>query len=161
MKLFKAFMAAVLLSFALMAGTVSASDSAPADAKGPVLVEQAGPEPDVGIQGFFDPSFLYLDQGDNSIVNNGNQTITINVTTIAKQTVNSIGATIFFDWWNGSSWVELNSTLISDANKKIFGGYATFSAPAGYYYRARTVHWVNHNGVFEQGVRVTATVLAT
>ena len=41
-----------------------------------------------------------------------------------------------------------------------FNGYAVYGIVSGYYSRARTVHWVSHNGVYEQGERVTNTILA-
>ena len=112
--------------------------------------------------GFFDPSFIYLDQGDSSSVDNGNQTVTINVSTVAKQTVASIGASIYLEKWSGSAWVQVGSPAhLSASNKMIFAGQTTFSVVSGYYYRARTVHWTSHSGVYEQGERLTNNILAS
>lgn len=112
--------------------------------------------------GFFDPSFIYLDQGDSSIVDNGDQTVTINVSTVAKQTVASIGASIYLEKWSGSAWVQIGSPAhLSASNKMMFSGYATFNVVSGYYYRARTVHWTSHGGIYEQGERLTNNILAS
>jgi len=155
MKVLKAFLAIMMVSIALLAGSVSAKQPTPGEPIG------GGPGDIVTPQGYFDPNFLYLEQGSNSIKDNGNRTITIGVSTWATQTVQVIGATIFFDRWNGSSWVELNAVPLYQNNLKYFYADATFTATSGYYYRARTVHWVSHNGVYEQGVRVTPAILCS
>lgn len=121
------------------------------------------PSPPVVIapQGFFDPSFEFLDQGDSSIIDNGDQTVEVKVSTVAKKSVSSIGASIYLERWTGNSWVQIgHPALVSASDKMLFSGHATFSVQSGYYYRARTVHWTSHNGVYEQGERLTKTILA-
>ena len=128
----------------------------------PSTTEAKTPPPpiEITIEGFFDPSFKYLDQGDSNTVDKGNQTAEVTVTTIAKQTVASIGATIYFDKWTGSAWVQVGSQTVSTSNKMLFNGYAVFGTVSGYYYRARTVHWVSNNGTYEQGNYTSNTILA-
>lgn len=128
----------------------------------PNITEPKTPPPPVKmtIQGFFDPSFKYLDQGDSNTVDKGNQTAEVTVSTIAKQTVASIGANIYFDKWTGTAWVQVGSTTVSSSSKMMFNGYAVFSTISGYYYRARTVHWVSNNGTYEQGNYTSNTILA-
>jgi hypothetical protein len=117
------------------------------------------PPGEMYIEGFFDPSFNYLDQGDSNILDKGNQTAEVSVSTTAKQTVASIGATIYLEKWTGTVWIQVGSQTISASNKMLFNGYSIFNTISGYYYRARTVHWVSHNGVYEQGERITNTIL--
>jgi len=126
-------------------------------------VAKTPPPPlEMSIEGYFDPSYKYLDQGDSTIIDKGNRTAQINVTTIAKQTVASIGATIYLEKWTGTAWITVSTTpaSISENNTSYFDGYAIMSTASGYYYRARTLHWVSHNGVYEQGERVTNAILA-
>jgi hypothetical protein len=111
-------------------------------------------------QGFFDPSFTYLDRGDSSIVDSGNQVAHISVTTYAKQSVASIGVTIYLERWTGSAWVQVGTCPLSTSNSDHYSGYADMGIVTGYYYRARTIHWTSNSGVYEQGERLTTTILA-
>ena len=150
-------MIAFILSFALIVPpeALHAAKSNNTEAKTPP------PPSEFYIEGFFDPSFKYLDQGESNTLDKGNQTAEITVTTVAKQTVASIGATIYLEKWTGSAWVQVGTPAqLSSSNKMQFNGYAVYGIVSGYYYRARTVHWVSHNGVYEQGERVTNTSLA-
>jgi hypothetical protein len=134
----------------------------PQTARAATAANTPPPPGKMSIQGFFDPSFKYLDQGNSSILDNGNQTANISVTTVAKQLVASIGANVYLDRWNGSVWVQVNSVpaQLSSSNTNYLDGYCVFSITSGYYYRARTQHWVINNGVYEQGDRTTASILA-
>ncbi|WP_143089075.1 DUF6147 family protein [Paenibacillus sp. UNC496MF] len=123
-------------------------------------VKTSPPPTEISILGFFDPIFKYLDQGDSNTLDRGNENAEIDVSTIAKQTVASIGVNIYLEKWTGSEWVQIGSSTVSASNKMIMSGYAIFRITTGYYYRARTVHWVNHNGTYEQGERYTNTILA-
>ena len=158
MKFLKAFLAFIVVSVALLAGSVSAKSPSPG---GPI---KGGPIGGIGggvvtPQGYFDPNFKYLESGYNTIQANGNKTITITANTYATQNVQLIGIIIYFDRWDGSSWTNLNYSYQSDVNIWGYMGGATFYCTPGYYYRGRTVHWVSHNSVYEEGLRVTPSML--
>jgi hypothetical protein len=108
----------------------------------------------------FDPSFEYLSEGESTILDNGDQTARINVSTIAKTTVSSIGATIYLEKWTGSQWIEVSSKALNASNRMLFSGYAEFNITSGYYYRARTTHWTSQDGVYEHGESITSSILA-
>jgi hypothetical protein len=112
------------------------------------------------IQGFFDPSYIYLDRGDSSIVDRGDQVAHISVTTYAKKTVASIGVTIYLERYTGSQWIQVGTCPLSTSNSDHYSGSADMGIVSGYYYRARTVHWTSNSGVYEQGERLSATILA-
>lgn len=95
-------------------------------------------------------------------MDNGDQTVEIKVSTVAKQTVESIGASIYLERWTGSTWLQVgNPAHLSATKRMMFSGHTTFNVVSGYYYRARTVHWTSHDGVYEQGERLTNTILAS
>ncbi|WP_028561992.1 hypothetical protein [Paenibacillus pinihumi] len=111
-------------------------------------------------QGLFDPKNKYLDQGRVFIKNNKNQTITISVNTESKSEVNSIGATVYLEKWNGTKWVQVGSgTTINTSKDWYFSGEVTKKAESGFYFRANVTHWISHNGVYEQGQTTTDYVL--
>ncbi|MFC5648737.1 hypothetical protein ACFPYJ_06265 [Paenibacillus solisilvae] len=151
----------IFLIFTLLISitTISTPPSLQAASSKPVA-KTSPPPAEISILGFFDPAFKYLDQGDSNTLDKGNETAEIDVSTIAKQTVASIGVNIYLEKWTGSEWVQIGSTSVSASKKIIMSGYAIFGITTGYYYRARTVHWVSHNGVYEQGERYTNTILA-
>src|SRR5690606_3756703 len=67
--------------------------------------------------GFFDPSYKYLDRGDVFVEDLGNGKLKITVSTEAKSSVKSIGATIQLQKWTGSTWVNAGtSTSKSSSN---------------------------------------------
>src|SRR5690606_4941264 len=79
-------------------------------------------------QGFFDPALNYLDQGDCNIMDNGDQTVEIKVSTVAKQTVESIGASIYLERWTGSTWLQVgNPAHLSATKRMMFSGHTTFN----------------------------------
>lgn len=111
--------------------------------------------------GFFDPSNEYLDQGDATIRDNLDQTVTIEVSTVAYSNVASIGATVQLQRWTGTEWIDVGpATTVSGQNKWYFSGEIKKTTSKGYYYRARSVHWISHNTVYEQGETVSGYILA-
>ncbi|WP_169088574.1 hypothetical protein [Paenibacillus sp. PL91] len=118
------------------------------------------PTPEFQIMGFFDINNKYLDQGDVSIRDNSNQTATITVTTVAKQSVQKIGATVYLQKWTGTEWIDVGSaTTLSGDNKSYFSNSVTKTTTSGYYFRTRTLHWINHSGVYEQGELISGHIL--
>jgi hypothetical protein len=107
----------------------------------------------------FDPNHLYLDNGTSSI-SASSGSVTISATTTATQVVDSINITFYVQKWNGSSWEAVGSGTSTGGNQLItYSNSVTKSVTPGYYYRARTIHWVIENGVYEEGERFSNTVL--
>jgi len=110
---------------------------------------------------FFDSSNEYLDQGDVTIQDNLDQTVTIEVSTVAYSNVASIGATVNLQRWTGTTWIDVGpATTVSGKNKWYFSGEIKKTSSKGYYYRVRSVHWISHNNVYEQGQTVSGYILA-
>lgn len=116
--------------------------------------------PPVQSMSTFDPNHQYLFNGTNSITALTG-TVSIGADTSATQVVDSIGIIFYVQKWNGSSWETVGSGSTTGGNNS---GYYTNSisrsSTAGYYYRARTIHWVIENGVYEEGERFSSAVLA-
>lgn len=100
-------------------------------------------------------------RGENSIRVNDNNTVTIDARTVAKQSVNTIGVTIYLQRWNvqQGSWSDVaylgNYTATNNSFVlQILSAYVA----SGYHYRLRTVHYVNHNGVHDSGVNYSGPV---
>lgn len=118
------------------------------------------PPEEMTLQGFFNPGHTYLLDGTNLISRYDSGIIRLEGTTYAKQVVNSIGMTFYLQKWNGNSWDNVGTgTTYNALNQDIYDKSIFRSAEAGYYYRARTVHWVSHNGTYEQGERVSDYIL--
>ena len=110
--------------------------------------------------GFFDPSYKYLDRGDVFVEDLGNGKLKITVSTEAKSSVKSIGATIQLQKWTGSTWVNAGtSTSKSSSNTWYFQHSTQKSADSGYYYRVKATHWVTHGGTHESEEIVTSSIL--
>jgi len=110
----------------------------------------------------FGDSNVYLDSGQSDIKDNKNQTVTITISTTAKSSVANIGAIVFLQKYTGTEWVDVGTgSNVSGTNKIFFSSDVAKSVTKGYYYRARTVHWVNNNGYFEQGETYSQSILAS
>lgn len=107
----------------------------------------------------FNPNHLYLDNGTSSI-SASSGSVTISASTSATQIVDSIGITFYVQKWNGSTWEAVGSGTTTSGNQLItYSNSVIKSVTKGYYYRARTIHWVIKNGVYEEGERFSNTVL--
>jgi hypothetical protein len=111
------------------------------------------PEPEMSLMGLFN-GHTYLWYGTNIFQILSSGTVRATAETRAYQFVDIIGATVYIQQWTGSSWITVGSgTPMYFFDEDYFLGAQTFSGlSAGYYYRLRTVHWVDHNGVYEQDV---------
>jgi hypothetical protein len=115
--------------------------------------------PPVEPMSVFNPNHLYLDNGTSSISASSGK-VTVSATTTASQIVDSIGITFYVQKWNGSVWEVVGSGTTTGGNQLItYSNTVPKSVTAGYYYRARTIHWVIENGVYEEGERFSNTVL--
>ncbi|TCZ80168.1 hypothetical protein E0485_04785 [Paenibacillus albiflavus] len=108
----------------------------------------------------FDNSNVYLDSGTSDIKDNKNQTVSITINTTAKSSVASIGAIVFLQKYTGTEWIDIGAgSSVSGENKMYFSSDVSKSVTKGYYYRARTVHWVNNKGTYEQGESYSKNIL--
>ncbi len=107
----------------------------------------------------FDSTHLYLDNGV-SVITPTTGKVTVSATTTALTTVDSIGIIFYVEKWNGSSWGTVGSGSTMGGNSQAYyHNTLSKTVDAGYYYRARTIHWVIHNGKYEQGEVITSSVL--
>jgi hypothetical protein len=110
-------------------------------------------------QSVFNPNHLYLDNGTNSI-SATTGSVTVSGSTSATQVVDTIGVTFYVQKWNGSSWETFGTgTTTSGTQLAYYTNQVVKTVTAGYYYRARTIHWITKNGVYEEGERFSNTVL--
>ncbi|QOT12837.1 hypothetical protein JNUCC32_12780 [Paenibacillus sp. JNUCC32] len=85
--------------------------------------------------------------------------VSINGFTGAGQAVDSIGINYVLQRWTGSAWVDAGSAYENGTNKLSLNGTKNFNVQAGYYYRGKTIHWINENGTYEEGTYYTNSIL--
>ncbi|MBP1994318.1 hypothetical protein [Paenibacillus eucommiae] len=141
----------LLLSVLMVVSDLSAK--ANAESGGETEPKTSPPPNSFQLFGVFDTYHLYLDNGFNTAKDNGSHVIKVEVTTIASSTVNQIGAKLYIEQWDGSNWNLVGSVInLSTTNTDEYVGSHSKTVTGGYYYRARTVHWIQH-GVYEDGER--------
>lgn len=102
----------------------------------------------------------YLLNYSSSISKVSSTQVSVNGFTGAKLTVDSIGINYVLQRWTGSEWVDVGSSYDNGTNKISLSGTKNFNIQAGYYYRCKTVHWINKSGMYEEGIYYTNTILA-
>ncbi|CAH1215435.1 hypothetical protein PAECIP111893_03968 [Paenibacillus plantiphilus] len=109
----------------------------------------------------FDPAHDYLEDGLSNIAQTPHQSsATINGTTHATQLVDQIGVTFYLHRWTGNQWENVGNPIYrSSTQKTSFSINVTWNVTAGYYYRAKTLHWVMEGGIYEQGERISNYIL--
>lgn len=145
----------VLLSMSLTGGAFadSASDLAPGALTSPPPVEtEHAPFAALAAN-------QYLSHGSSSIRVSGTNQVQISASTYAYQTVNSVGVNFTLQRWTGSAWINVSSASDSASSRTSYDGQRTWTVSPGYYYRAHTVHWVNHGGTYESSTYQTNSVL--
>lgn len=75
----------------------------------------------------------------------------INLTgfTQAYQNVDYIMLRLYLQRWDGSNWVDLTSWPFENYNASKVEGKKALQVARGYYYRARAIHSLTHDGVTE------------
>lgn len=102
--------------------------------------------PAVGIE-----SLQLLAFEDCSIVNIGNNRVAIDGSTTAQFVVDSVGVKLYLQQWNGSNWIDINSSgVFVDYISDYVEGYIQFTIQPGYYYRAKGLHTANDGSISEQ-----------
>lgn len=115
--------------------------------------------PAVELFSVFNPSHLYLDNGSHAITATTGK-VTVNAVTSALVVVDSIGITFYVEKWSGSAWEIVGSgSTVGTNNATYYSTTFSKSVTAGYYYRARTKHWVIKNGTYEEGEVISGSVL--
>jgi hypothetical protein len=119
------------------------------------------PPTEIHIMGMFNPNQLYLQDGFNKIAQGTSGQAKLMGTTYANQKVNSIGVTLYLQKWTGSNWVNVGFPGdYSSSSRDSYTNEITYSnIETGYYYRARTIHWIVQDGTYEQGERVSDYLL--
>lgn len=103
----------------------------------------------------------YLSSSSFSVTTNSNQTLAVKVKTQAKMTVSEVGANIQLQEWSGSAWINLIPThSYLSKNATYSEGEISRTTRSGYYYRAKIVHTVKHNGATETETEYTYSILA-
>jgi hypothetical protein len=147
---------AIIITMIFLAFTATA-EAAPKTKNG---AKTSPPPKEFYIMGIFNPNHLYLQDGVNKIAQGSSGQAKITATTYASQTVNSIGITFYLQKWNGYSWEYVDSGVdYSASNRDSYTNNVTYSVEKGYYYRARTIHWVVNGGQYEQGERYSDYLL--
>jgi hypothetical protein len=67
--------------------------------------------------------------------------------TIATQTSEEVGYTLYLQKWNGASWTSIDDVDNIDYDVISVEDYHYRSRNTGYYYRVKAVHFVNDQGV--------------
>ncbi|MFB9280211.1 hypothetical protein ACFQMJ_31210 [Cohnella cellulosilytica] len=115
--------------------------------------------PPIELFSVFNPNHLYLENGVSTITPTKGK-VTVSATTVATRTVDSIGLIFYVQKWTGSSWDTVGAgSTVGTNNDSVYHNTFEKTVEAGYYYRARTIHWVIHNGVYEEGETITSSVL--
>ena len=115
--------------------------------------------PPIELFSVFNPNHLHLENGVNSITATTGK-VTVSATTVANKTVDSIGIIFYVQKWNGSSWENVGAgSTVGTNHDSVYHNTFGKTVEAGYYYRARTIHWVIHNGKYEEGEVITGSIL--
>ncbi|AOZ91015.1 hypothetical protein [Paenibacillus crassostreae] len=107
------------------------------------------------------PSFVYLFDGISTITDQGNLKVRVNATTVAYETVSSLGADVSIQRWTGKDWITIKSTVLSTTLSDNFTGKADWDVTKGYYYRGMSNHWIKKGDIKEQFVTYTSSILIT
>lgn len=100
----------------------------------------------------FSPYHLYLVTGDVQIGVSGTGNLSLGGSTTANTNVQTIGIGLTVQRWTGSYWVQVyKATDRTLSNVMAVMKSDETTAVKGYYYRTVGKHWINHNGVYEEG----------
>ncbi|MDU5145406.1 MAG: hypothetical protein E6230_24830 [Paenibacillus dendritiformis] len=112
------------------------------------------------VYSIFGPGYDYLFDGGASVANLGNGKVSISAFSSATQRVDSIGVQVTLQQWTGSTWIDVykspNTSSKSSANT-----YRNHEVEVskGYYYRAKSYHWIQHGDTKEEGTLYTGSIL--
>ncbi|MDF2924970.1 MAG: hypothetical protein K0R57_3884 [Paenibacillaceae bacterium] len=102
--------------------------------------------------GMLNPGDIYLNTGSVTIGTAGNGDIAMNGSTFAYSVVQQVGVRLTLQRWSGSYWSSVYVSSDKTSSNSVSVTLSTSStALKGYYYRVVGTHWINHNGVNEQG----------
>lgn len=101
----------------------------------------------------------YLTSYYSSISKSSSSQVSVYGSTSAGQAVDAIGIQFVLQRWTGTAWVDAGASSDNGTNKASHSATKTFSVTQGYYYRAKTTHWINENGTYEDGVYYTNSLL--
>lgn len=108
----------------------------------------------------FDPKYEYLEDGYGSLSNLGNGKINMWAHSFGTINVDTIGVQLTLQRWTGSSWIDVNArpdVIVQNDSYAYYSG--TLNVSTGYYYRVKTVHWIEIGSVREDGIRYSDSLL--
>ncbi|MFK7692036.1 hypothetical protein [Paenibacillus sp. HJGM_3] len=148
-----------LLLACMLVATASAATAAESASPGNTAPLTSPPPVEVQPFSVWDPNHVYLDTGWSVASDNGNHVFKVDVTTVASTTVSQIGAKLYIEKWTGSTWALVGSVInLQTTNRDDYVGSHSQVVLGGYYYRARTIHWIQQGAVYEEGQIVGGSV---
>lgn len=123
----------------------------------------AAPPVSENIQSFsISPSFKYLYEANLGITTSSGLKVRLNATTMAYGIVDSLGANVSLERYNGSIWVAVGTTsALSAVSTDYYSGNADYVVTSGYYYRGKGTHWARQGTLREEATIYSPTVLVT
>lgn len=122
------------------------------------------PPPDEGnpttLFSIFGPEYEYLFDGGASITNIGDGKVSISGFSAATKRVDSIGVQLVLQQWTGSTWIDVykSPSTASESSANTYRNHEV-NVSKGYYYRAKSYHWIRHEEIQEEGTLYTGSIL--
>jgi hypothetical protein len=105
--------------------------------------------------------YTYL-LGSSIAIQDNTGFVRISVTTSAKSSVSTIGASVQLQRYTGTAWIDVGSSTTRTASDTSYLSDSVDKVVStGYYYRAKVTHYVTHGSVHESEVEYSVTVLAS
>ena len=118
------------------------------------------PSSQADIMGVFDPSHNYLEDGYSTINDLGEGEVHMSASTTGKSYVDSLGGEMILQQWTGTMWVDVySSPSNTESDVRTLRFTASTTVDTGYYYRIISIHWAEHDGVYEEGRRIGEQML--
>lgn len=112
----------------------------------------------------FDPSFIYLENGQSYISYSGtagNYKVSISADTYGVIRVDEIGVLPTLQRWTGSAWIDasVGTSAIAYDSAYTYQSHINIPVLSGYYYRTKSYHWVKEGATTESGYRYSSSIL--
>lgn len=138
-----------LLSAPFVAAKPIAFTSLPPDENNPVTVYS-----------IFGSDYDYLFDGGATVANLNNGKVSISAYSAATQRVDFIGVQVTLQQWTGSTWIDVykSPNKASQSSANTYRNHEV-EVSKGYYYRAKSYHWIQHDDTKEEGTLYTGSIL--
>ncbi len=104
----------------------------------------------------------YLDFGNSFIFKLSSTSVQLSGMTSAKSAVNTVGVQMYLERWNASNqvWETIaNAGNNTNTSSNSVSHTRNVNVARNYYYRTRSVHWINHAGIYEQTTTFSQYIL--